>query len=110
MTANRTQQRQGGRGVCGRIVDPNLRNTEVDMSQIKIDPFGGRFNIKPTEPVVILAKTPLIAIGARWGLIPSWFDGVRAKDWKAATFNARIEDVRQKPTFRQVWRAAGAIS
>jgi len=27
--------------MCGRIIDPNLRNTEVDMSQIKLDPFGG---------------------------------------------------------------------
>lgn len=90
--------------MCGRIIDPNLRNTEVDMSQIKLDPFGGRFNVKPTETVVILAKRPLVAMEARWSLIPSWFDGVRAKDWKAATFNARIEDARDKPTFRQVWR------
>ncbi|ADE86662.1 SOS response-associated peptidase [Rhodobacter capsulatus] len=91
--------------MCGRIVDPNLRNTEVDMSQIRIDPFGGRFNVKPTETVVILAKTPLIAMEARWGLIPSWFDGGSSpKAWKAATFNARIEDAREKPAFRQVWR------
>ncbi|KQB12530.1 SOS response-associated peptidase [Rhodobacter capsulatus] len=90
--------------MCGRIVDPNLRNTEVDMSQIKLDPFGSRFNVKPTEPVVILAKTPLIAMEARWVLIPSWFDGASPRDWKAATFNARIEDARDKPTFRQVWR------
>ena len=90
--------------MCGRIIDPNLRNTEVDMSQIKIDPFGGRFNVKPTETVVILAKTPLIAMEARWGLVPSWFDCASPKDWRAATFNARIEDARDKPTFRQVWR------
>ena len=90
--------------MCGRIVDPNLRNIEVDMSQIRIDPFGGQFNVKPTETVVILAKTPLIAMEARWGLIPSWFEGASPKDWKATTFNARIEDARDKPTFRQVWR------
>lgn len=90
--------------MCGRIIDPNLRNTEVDMSQIKLDPFGARFNIKPTETVVILAKRPLMAMEARWGLIPSWFDGSAPRDWKAATFNARIEDAREKPTFRQVWR------
>lgn len=90
--------------MCGRIIDPNLRTTEVDMSQIKLDPFGARFNIKPTETVVILAKRPLMAMEARWGLIPSWFDGSAPRDWKAATFNARIEDAREKPTFRQVWR------
>lgn len=90
--------------MCGRIIDPNLRNTEVDMSQIKLEPFGDRFNVKPTETVVILAKAPLVAMEARWGLIPSWFEGGSPKDWKAATFNARIEDAQQKPTFRQVWR------
>lgn len=90
--------------MCGRFVDPNLRNTEVDMSQIRLDPFGGRFNVKPTETVVILAKVPLVAMEARWGLIPSWFGGESPKDWKAASFNARIEDAREKRTFRQVWR------
>lgn len=39
--------------MCGRFVDPNLRNTEVEMSQIKLDPISGRFNVKPTETVVI---------------------------------------------------------
>ena len=66
--------------MCGRIIDPDLRNTDVDMSQIKIDPFGGRFNIKPTQTVVILTKRPLVAMEARWGLIPSWFEGAGAKD------------------------------
>lgn len=90
--------------MCGRFIDPNLRNTEVEMSQIKLDPFQRRFNVKPTDPVVFLAKTPLQAFTARWGLIPSWFEGDSPKDWKAATFNARIEDAQAKPTFRQVWR------
>jgi putative SOS response-associated peptidase YedK len=26
------------------------------------------------------------------------------KDWKATTFNARIEEAQHKPTFRAVWR------
>lgn len=90
--------------MCGRFIDPNLRNTEVEMSQIKIAPFPRRYNVKPTDEVVILAKHPLTAFTARWGLIPSWFSGDAPKDWKAATFNARIEDAPTKPTFRQVWR------
>lgn len=95
---------QKGQIMCGRFVDPNLRNTEADMSQIRLDPFARRYNVKPTDEVVILAKEPLTALTARWGLIPSWFEGSEAKDWKAATFNARIEEAREKPTFRQVWR------
>ena len=90
--------------MCGRIIDPNLRGTEFEYSELKITPFPRRFNVKPTEEVLILAKDPLEAMFARWWLIPSWFDGDTPKDWKATTFNARIEEAKEKPTFRQVWR------
>lgn len=90
--------------MCGRIIDPNLRGTEFEYSELKIMPFPRRFNVKPTEEVLILAKDPLEAMFARWWLIPSWFDGDAPKDWKATTFNARIEEAKEKPTFRQVWR------
>ncbi|MBU2865994.1 SOS response-associated peptidase [Pacificibacter marinus] len=90
--------------MCGRFVDPNLRNTEIDMSQIKIDPIQRRFNVKPTNPILIFADQPLEGVAARWGLIPSWFKGNDPKEWKATTFNARIEEAREKPTFRAAWR------
>lgn len=90
--------------MCGRFVDPNLRNTEADLSQLGIDPFPRRYNVKPGDEVTILAKQPLTALIARWGLIPSWFDGRTPTDWKASTFNARIEDAADRPSFRQVWR------
>lgn len=90
--------------MCGRFIDPDLRNTEADMSQIRINPFARRYNVKPTNQVTILAKKPLVALEARWGLIPSWFEGTEARDWRAATFNSRIEEAREKPTFRAVWR------
>lgn len=89
--------------MCGRFVDPNLRGTEFEHSEIKIAPFPRRFNVKPTEDVLIFAKDPLEAMLARWGLIPSWHKG-ELRDWKATTFNARIEEAKDKPTFRQVWR------
>ncbi|MCE5973422.1 SOS response-associated peptidase [Sinirhodobacter sp. WL0062] len=89
--------------MCGRFVDPNLRGTEFEHSEIKIAPFPRRFNVKPTEDVLIFAKEPLEAMLARWGLIPSWHKG-ELRDWKARTFNARIEEAKDKPTFRQVWR------
>ena len=89
--------------MCGRIIDPDLRNTEVEFAQLKIQPFSRRFNVKPTQPIVILAKSPLEAMMARWGLVPSWHNG-ELSDWKASTFNARLEDAKSKPTFRNVWR------
>lgn len=89
--------------MCGRFIDPNLRGTEFELAELKIDPFRRRFNIKPTEEVLLLAKSPLAPFLARWGLIPSWHKG-ELKDWKATTFNARLEDAKDKPTFRAVWR------
>lgn len=90
--------------MCGRFVDPNMRADGLDTSWLKINPFPRRWNVKPTQEILIAAKNPLEAMMARWGLIPSWFDGVEAKDWKAATINARIEEAQDKPTYRSVWR------
>jgi len=89
--------------MCGRFIDAILRGTDDELSQIKIDPFPHRFNIKPTEDILIVAKQSLEPMMARWWLIPSWHKG-DLKDFKLTTFNARIEDAKDKPTFRAVWR------
>ena len=58
-----------------------------------------RYNVSPTNVV------PLVAAGgvlfAHWGMIPSW-----AKEFKMnfATFNARIETVEEKPSFKNAWK------
>jgi putative SOS response-associated peptidase YedK len=36
----------------------------------------------------------------RWGVIPSWWSKP-AKEMKLATFNARVETIREKPMFRR---------
>ncbi|MCA0919926.1 SOS response-associated peptidase [Pseudooceanicola nanhaiensis] len=89
--------------MCGRFVDPNLRGTEFEHSELRIDPIPRRFNVKPTQDVLLFAKPELVAYYARWWLVPSWHKG-ELKEWKATTFNARIEEAAQKPTFRAVWR------
>ncbi|WP_376872426.1 SOS response-associated peptidase [Albirhodobacter sp. R86504] len=94
--------------MCGRFIDPNLRNSEVDMSQIKINPIPRRFNVKPTNDVMIFTA-PDEFQWARWGLIPTWFKGDDPKEWKAATFNARIEEAKDKPSFRGAWRYGRCI-
>lgn len=87
--------------MCGRYIDPNLRGTEFELSEIKIDPFPRRFNIKPTQEVYVVWEGELTC--ARWGLIPTWHKGT-LKDWRAATINARIEEAASKPSFRGAWR------
>lgn len=89
--------------MCGRFIDPNLRNTETEFAELKIDPFTRRYNVKPTQDVLILAAPERAPMMARWWLVPSWHKG-DLKDWKATTFNARIEEAAKKPTFRAVWK------
>ena len=90
--------------MCGRFADPNLRSVGLDSSWLKIDPFAGwkrRYNVKPTQDVLLITPEGEPRV-ARWWLIPSWHQGTVA-DWKATTFNARIEDAAGKPAFRRVW-------
>ncbi|WP_380057493.1 SOS response-associated peptidase [Falsihalocynthiibacter sp. SS001] len=90
--------------MCGRFVDPNLQSMGLDTSWLKIDPFKNwdrRYNVKPTQDMIILTPD-LEPMVARWRLIPSWHKG-ELRDWKATTFNARIEEAASKPSFRSVW-------
>ncbi len=87
--------------MCGRYIDPNLRGTEFELSEIKINPFPRRFNIKPTQDVYVLLNREITC--ARWGLIPGWHRG-ELKDWRATTINARIEEAATKPAFRGPWK------
>lgn len=89
--------------MCGRFIDPNLCGTETELSEIKIQPLPRRYNVKPTQDVLILVTDAHEPMMARWWLVPSWHKG-DLKDWKATTFNARIEDAVTKPTFRGPWR------
>ena len=89
--------------MCGRFVDPNMRSEGLDTSWLKINPIPRRFNVKPTQDVLILAKREQEPLTARWWLVPSWHRG-DLRDWKATTFNARIEEAKDKPAFRAVWR------
>lgn len=90
--------------MCGRFIDPNLIGTEAEISDLKIVPFPRRYNVKPTQDVLVLAGQPLVGAMARWRLIPSWFKGDDPKEWRATTFNARIEDAMSKTTFRGPWK------
>ena len=60
-----------------------------------------RFNVAPTTQVAAFRNTAGKAM--RWGMIPSWSNSF---DSKYATFNARIETVDEKPTFRNAWKKA----
>jgi putative SOS response-associated peptidase YedK len=94
--------------MCGRV------RLSSDYSEIKIklkfDPaspapnYAADWNKPPTEPMLVAIRS---MDGARvpkmmkWGLIPHW-----SKDSKLqySTINARSEDFRTKPAFRDAWQ------
>ncbi|KZE90980.1 SOS response-associated peptidase [Microbacterium sp. TNHR37B] len=93
--------------MCGRFVVAQDGSELVGVLRVDVvadDLPGPSFNIAPTDRVAIVldsAKTepPTRRLeAARWGLVPSWAKdpslGVRA-------FNARSEEVEDKPMFRQ---------
>lgn len=68
------------------------------------DGFPPRFNIAPTQPVVVVRRDPdgerrLRLV--RWGLIPGW---VKDPGQFSTLINARSETVADKPSFRGAYR------
>lgn len=52
---------------------------------------------KPNMPIIALDKPDKIEF-ARWGLIPGWVKDL--KTFKANTLNARMEELKEKPSYR----------
>jgi putative SOS response-associated peptidase YedK len=102
--------------MCGRLVGGIL--TQAQMLEIMEGYLNGagsmtlpetpdlppRWNIKPTAPVNIsyLRSGTIIGAVARWWFVPHWHRKPAA-EWKATTFNAKIETAHEKPTFRTAW-------
>jgi len=92
--------------MCARAPLPeDLSEIKLDL-QIKWDELGDyrpRWNAAPTDlmPVDISEDGGRKLVQMRWGLIPFW-----AKDMKIGrrTFNARAEEIDQKPAFREAWK------
>jgi putative SOS response-associated peptidase YedK len=68
--------------------------------------WSPRFNIAPTQPVLVMRQNPKEPIRdlslLRWGLVPSW-----AKDSSTAAsmINARAETASTKPAFRDALKS-----
>ena len=67
----------------------------------------GPDTVAPTDGAPILIQNPdtgaLEIIPARFGLVPHWY--VKSiRDWKASTFNARLDSVATKPVFHGAWK------
>lgn len=94
--------------MCGRYVTGDMTWAEW---RERLD-FGGKpielkltWNLKPTQqaPIIRLSDDggPEMVL-ARWWLVPRFFSKP-LKEWKATTFNARIETAATAASFRASW-------
>jgi putative SOS response-associated peptidase YedK len=94
--------------MCGRV------RLSSDYSEIKIrlkfDPaapapnFERDWNKPPTTPMLVAIRSidgKRVPKMMRWGLLPHW---ARDEKLSFSTFNARSEDFRTKPAFRDTWK------
>jgi len=94
--------------MCGRYVTPDEAAIER-FWHIGLHNWRSRilpaFNVAPTTLVPILIRTAdgiLELCGARWGLVPHWWSKAAPP---SLTFNARSEEARRKPTWRDSLRS-----
>ncbi len=98
--------------MCGRFA---LQALPEDVEELfvldDIEPFPPRYNIAPTQPILIVRQGLRNEAGSnrpervsqlvRWGLIPSWVKDVKAFP---LLINARSETVIEKASFRAAIR------
>jgi len=84
-----------------------LSTVNIDWVKTHFDldlPVFSTHDVFPTYPGPIVLKshhTQRTAIGpARFGLIPSW---AKDEDFGRKTYNARVETVDQKPSYKNAW-------
>lgn len=86
--------------MCGRFTLRTSTPVLVKRFRQEIQPpFAARFNIAPTQPVLVVREHDSLPM--HWGLIPSW-----AKDPKggARMINCRSETAAEKPSFRSAFK------
>lgn len=103
--------------MCGRFaVTVTPEQLEELLGVIEIEDFPPRYNVAPTQPILVVVAGPTREPGsnlparkallARWGFIPGW-----ARDPKAMPLliNARSETAAEKNSFRAAMRHRRAL-
>lgn len=90
--------------MCGRFVIASAPAAIRRLLAYREQPnFPPRYNIAPTQPIPIVRQEHgerRFAL-ARWGFIPSWVKDPKAF---ALLFNARLEGINDKPSYRATMR------
>jgi putative SOS response-associated peptidase YedK len=89
--------------MCGRFTYKLTWPELMRLYRLTLDAPGRnpqpRYNICPTDTIdAVIEQEGKRQLGPmRWGLVPSWWPKP-LKELKAATFNARVETVADKPS------------
>lgn len=97
--------------MCGRfaLIDDAALLMEI-FALFDIEPVAPRYNIAPTQPVLIIRARQARAEGnapnresvfARWGFLPGWLKELKGFP---TLINARAETAAEKPAFRAAMR------
>lgn len=91
--------------MCGRFAFTATPQEVADLFSLdEIDPFPPRYNIAPTQPILMVnvdAANRVAATLVRWGLVPAW---VKQPQDFTLLLNARSETAAEKPSFRNAMR------
>jgi putative SOS response-associated peptidase YedK len=93
-------------GRYGRWSDPEWLIDEFSDLQLPAIPFPPTYNAAPQSQQPVLRLNPHTGqpefVPMRWGLIPFW---AGPSAFNRLTFNARAEELSQKPTFRDALKS-----
>jgi putative SOS response-associated peptidase YedK len=98
--------------MCGRFYIVLTPEEVAELMALHdVEPFPPRYNIAPTQPVLMVCQGPRsepgsnfpgrISMLVRWGLIPSWVKDVKTFP---LLLNARCESVLEKNSFKAAIR------
>lgn len=103
--------------MCGRFALTDTPDAVQSLLAVTdFEPFPPRYNIAPTQPVLMALSGPARPAGSnlpsrqsmlvRWGLIPAW---AKNPDDFSLLFNARSETAAEKASFRTAMRHRRAL-
>ncbi|MDX8524692.1 SOS response-associated peptidase [Mesorhizobium sp. MSK_1335] len=103
--------------MCGRFaLTATPDQTAALLGLAELEEFPARYNIAPTQPVLMALAAPQREPGSnlpdrqamlvRWGLIPTWVEDTKAFP---LLINARSEGVLQKASFKTAMRHRRAL-
>lgn len=87
--------------MCGRYT---LITPAADIARsfgVALAESAPRYNIAPTQPVLVIRGIPHEAATLSWGLVPAWSQGPASAK---PLINARAETAAEKPSFRDAFK------